>query len=232
MDRVLAVSQAVADGNRLVERGLPFEVIPNFIPDGIGAVPYCEDPRLSLLPDVPYVLFVGDLRRIKGADVLLSAHAQLGADAPPLVLVGRDCGELPVSLPAGVHHFESWPHPLVMAAWAAAAIGVAPSTWPEPCATVVMEGMATGTPMIVSRTGGMTDMIDDEIDGFLVPPGDAVALAAALRRLAMDPVLRERLGSAAKRKVAAFAASAVIPRIEAAYETALAARSAHARSAA
>ena len=48
--------------------------------------------------------------------------------------------------------------------------------WPEPCATVAMEGMVCGKLMIGTRVGGTTDMISDGETGFLVPPKDVAAL--------------------------------------------------------
>jgi glycosyltransferase involved in cell wall biosynthesis len=70
------------------------------------------------------------------------------------------------------------------------------STSPEPFGQVVIEGMASGVPVIAAAAGGPTEVIQDEVSGLLVEPNDAVALAKALRRLAEDPGLRARLGAA------------------------------------
>jgi glycosyltransferase involved in cell wall biosynthesis len=70
------------------------------------------------------------------------------------------------------------------------------STSPEPFGQVVVEGMASGVPVIAAAAGGPTEVIQDEVSGVLVEANNPAALAHALRRLADDPVLRARLGSA------------------------------------
>lgn len=63
---------------------------------------------------------------------------------------------------------------------------------------VLMEAMATGLPVVASRLSGIPELVTDEVDGLLVPAGDAVAIADALERLARDPALRRRLGDAGR----------------------------------
>jgi glycosyltransferase involved in cell wall biosynthesis len=77
---------------------------------------------------------------------------------------------------------------------------------------------------VVSRIGGLPEAVTDGESGLLVAPGDADELAGALERLIGDRALRERLGAGARARVEAFSAPAVVPRYEAAYERALAAR--------
>jgi glycosyltransferase involved in cell wall biosynthesis len=64
--------------------------------------------------------------------------------------------------------------------------------------TKLFEYMAMGRPTVVSAVGQPRDIVDDGVNGLLVPPGDATALAAALERLIMDPELRSRLGACAR----------------------------------
>lgn len=68
----------------------------------------------------------------------------------------------------------------------------------EAAPVVVMEAMACGCPVVVSRIGGTPDMIEDRTDGYLVPQQDAPAIGAALEQLASDPDLRHRMGTAAR----------------------------------
>jgi glycogen synthase len=77
--------------------------------------------------------------------------------------------------------------------------------------------MAAGRPVVGSRVGGLTDLVADGETGLLVPPGDAGALRAAMRRLLDDPALCERMARAAKRRVVNFQVGAVVPRLEQAY---------------
>jgi glycosyltransferase involved in cell wall biosynthesis len=66
-----------------------------------------------------------------------------------------------------------------------------------------MEAMATGLPVVSSRLMGVPELVEDGISGILVPPGDAAALAEALRGLAEDPARRRAMGEAGRRKVEA-----------------------------
>jgi glycosyltransferase involved in cell wall biosynthesis/peptidoglycan/xylan/chitin deacetylase (PgdA/CDA1 family) len=68
---------------------------------------------------------------------------------------------------------------------------------------VLMEAMSTGLPVVASAISGIPELVEDEVSGLLVPPRDAAAIARALRRLATDPALRERLGRAARNRVLA-----------------------------
>ena len=65
----------------------------------------------------------------------------------------------------------------------------------------VYEYLAAGLPVVASRIGQLAEVIQDGVNGLLCPPGDSVALAAALDRLRADPNLRVRLGCAARETV-------------------------------
>jgi glycosyltransferase involved in cell wall biosynthesis len=62
----------------------------------------------------------------------------------------------------------------------------------------ILEAMAAGLPVVASAVGGVPEQVADGETGFLVPPGDETALAAALERLAGDAELRGRLGAAGR----------------------------------
>ena len=66
-----------------------------------------------------------------------------------------------------------------------------------------MEAMSAGLPVVASALSGIPELVDDGSSGLTVPPGDAAAIAAALRRLHDDPDLRVRLGAAARERVVA-----------------------------
>jgi glycosyltransferase involved in cell wall biosynthesis len=221
VDMFLPESRAVADTNgfRARERGAPFHVLPVFVPDDVAEPRVHNEQLLKQLPDEEYLLFVGAFGRYKGVDVLLEAYSGLG-DAPPLVILGYHTSEYPVQteqLPANVHVFIDWPHGAVMEAWRHSVLGLAPSVWAEPFGLVVLEAMAAGRPVIASRIGGLVDLVDEGETGLLVPPGEALALRGAMRRLIGDPELRTRMGRAGKAKVVDFQASSVIPRLERVY---------------
>jgi glycosyltransferase involved in cell wall biosynthesis len=68
---------------------------------------------------------------------------------------------------------------------------------------VLKEAMACELPVVASASGGIPELVEDGVSGFLLPPGDAAALAAALERLAADPALRRRLGRGGRARILA-----------------------------
>lgn len=220
VDMFLPVSEAVANGSGLTAARLPFQVIPNFIPDATHAQEEGTEVYLSVLPGDGFLLFVGDLVHDKGVSVLLEAYASLPA-APPLVLIGRRSSELPRILPPRVIVLHNWPHGAITQAWRRSVLALVPSVWQDPCPTVALEAMAAGRPVIASRIGGLTDIVVDGQTGYLVPPHDVSALREAIAHLLADQALRERMGDAARHRALAFSASRVVPRIEQVYRQVL-----------
>jgi glycosyltransferase involved in cell wall biosynthesis len=84
---------------------------------------------------------------------------------------------------------------------AAADVYCQPNTEPEPFGLAYVEALAAGRPVVASDAGGVREIVD-AATGVLVPPGDDVALAAALTRLIGDPALRARLGAAGPTRAA------------------------------
>lgn len=178
----------------------------------------------AALPDAPFILFVGALRRVKGVAVLFEAYRRLTAP-PPLVLIGTIERDTPEDVPEGAVIVPEMPHASVLRAWDRSLFGVMPSLWPEPFGSVVHEAMSRGRPVIGTTPGGHEDMIGDGESGFLVPPGDVDALAGAMRRLIDDPDLRTAMGERARVVGGAFVAADAIPRFERLYRDAIAAAS-------
>jgi glycosyltransferase involved in cell wall biosynthesis len=92
----------------------------------------------------------------------------------------------------------------VAAAFASADIVVVPSIVDsagnvDGLPNTLLEALAAGRPVVASRVAGIPDVVEDGVNGLLVPPGDPLALAAALQRLVREPQTRERLGRAARR---------------------------------
>jgi glycosyltransferase involved in cell wall biosynthesis len=81
---------------------------------------------------------------------------------------------------------------------------------PEPFGQVVVEGMAAGAAVVATRGGGPSELVRDGVDGLLVAPDDVASMAAALRRLAGDATERQRLGAAARARVAELTDPTVI----------------------
>lgn len=92
----------------------------------------------------------------------------------------------------------------------------------EPFGQVVVEAMGAGCAVLVADAGGPAEVVTDGVDGLTYAMGDAVALSAAMRRLAGDPALRASLGTAAVATATAYTPAALAPRLLAAWEQAVA----------
>jgi len=166
-------------------------------------------------PTGPFrIVFVGALLARKGVDVLLDAVAGLPNTLDwRLDIVGGGSQEAALrrqveGLPDGrVRFLGPQPSGEVQAAMVKAHVVVVPSREgasgrSEGIPVVLMEAMSLARPVIASRLSGIPELVEDGTTGLLVPPDDADALTAALRRLADDPALAERLAAAGRKRVA------------------------------
>ncbi len=92
----------------------------------------------------------------------------------------------------------------------------------EGLGTSVIDAMALGVPPIAFAVGGLLEVIEHDVSGLLVAPGDTAAFGRAATRLIEDPALRERLGLAARARASEFDAATMTLRIEAVYYAVLA----------
>lgn len=88
--------------------------------------------------------------------------------------------------------------------YAASNVVIYPSTAMEPFGLTMLEAMAVGKPMVVTRAGGMPEIISDGINGFVIPIKDFEELAGVINRLLGDPKLARRLGTTGRRMVEAY----------------------------
>jgi glycosyltransferase involved in cell wall biosynthesis len=168
----------------------------------------------------PVVLYLGDISRQKGVHDLVAALAE----TPELRLV---CGGLappsgglePTQLErmpgvSGRVSFPGWLGPeSKRAALSKAAVFVLPS-YAEGLPMALLEAMAWGIPVIATPVGGIPDLITHGENGLLVQPGDVSALTRALRDLAGNVELREKLGRAARARIdQAYALESVLARL-------------------
>jgi glycosyltransferase involved in cell wall biosynthesis len=155
----------------------------------------------------PEILFVGQVIRGKGVDLLLRALSRLeGNWRARIVGEGNHlpaCRDLAEEL--GIAEqvaFTGWvDHDRLDEYYAAARLLVVPSRWPEPFGMVGIEAMARGRPVVAFATGGIPDWLEDGLTGLLVPPGDVDGMAAAIRPLLDNPDLAHRMGLAAVQHV-------------------------------
>ncbi|HZI97499.1 MAG TPA: glycosyltransferase family 4 protein [Actinomycetales bacterium] len=150
------------------------------------------------------VLTVSRIAPQKNLDVLVDAAARTGRDDVAWVVAGDGDGALLERLRARVAASRAPVTFLgarrdVGALMAAADVFALTSTW-EARALVVQEAMAAGTPVVVTDTGGLPDLVAGA--GLLVPVGDAGALANAVRGLLDDPAERARLADAGRARFA------------------------------
>ncbi|MFI5022119.1 MAG: glycosyltransferase [Alphaproteobacteria bacterium] len=215
-DLVIAISQHIAEliiarykidpaRVRLIPRGIDLDF---FDPTNVSP------PRLvqlmqawRLVDGMPVVMLPGRLTRWKGQSVLIEALARLGRKDIRCVLVGSDerrggyrheLEELITARGLGgvvhiVDHVRDMP-----AAYMLADVVVSASTDPEAFGRVVVEAQAMGRPVIATDHGGARETLLEGETGWLIPPGDAAALAEALATaLELDTAAREQLAAAA-----------------------------------
>ncbi len=170
-------------------------------------------PALAVPPGVFTVGFVGTLKTWHGLPLLVEAFALLHARRPGarLLIVG-DGPELDKlradvntrGLTEATHFTGAVANGQVPGLLAAMDVAVAP--YPNLARFYfsplkVFEYMAGGVPVVASRIGQLEKLIEPGVNGLLVPPGDAPALAAALERMCLEPELRKRLGRAGRATV-------------------------------
>ena len=162
--------------------------------------------QLGIPPQGFVVLCVARLRVEKGIDVLIQAMEELGHRATGgvhLVVVGsgpekeRLVGQVSATS-SFVSHFVG--HMSDLAPWYATADVVCVPSRREAFGLVAIEAMAAAKPVVASRVGGLSETIEEGINGLLVEARSARALADALDRLRVDKAERLRLGGEGRRR--------------------------------
>jgi glycosyltransferase involved in cell wall biosynthesis len=176
------------------------------IPNGVHLSAYTDrvapplDWDVTLKPGT-YGVFLGRLKQRKGVDVLLQALARTAVTSTPQLVIAGD-GEERYALESLSRELNLADRVRFVGAVAGTAkayllqnarFGVIPSrTW-EAFGLVVLEGYASGLPMLATDMPGLADLIVPEKTGLLVPPESPAALAAALERLFTDDALVRRM---------------------------------------
>jgi glycosyltransferase involved in cell wall biosynthesis len=178
------------------------QTIARVVPNGVAEGEFAEVP---LRPNATDLLYIGELRHLKGVDLLIDAVASLRACGQKLTatIVGRGNARLELEEQvrrAGLDEAIRFVSPLrAREAFALGRILVVPSR-AESFPYIVLEGAAAGKPLVVTKVGGIPDLVGPLADR-LVEPGDALALQRAVANAVNQPdrivsdsrLLRERV---------------------------------------
>ena len=218
--KTIAISDFIADyidktfgtdPKRIVT--IPRGVDPaRFSPENVAPQRMIQLSTAWRLPDgAPVIMLPGRLTRWKGQLVLIEALARLDRDDYCCLLVGSDQGRTryraeieqrirKLGLAGRVRIIDDLPD--MPAAYMLADIVVSASTDPEAFGRVAVEGQSMGRLVIATEHGGALETVIPGRTGWLVPPADPDALAAALvEALAVEPELRNRIGEDAREHV-------------------------------
>ena len=206
----------------LIARYLPgdYEVIPN----GVEVDRY-ETASPIDLGDGRTVLFLGRIERRKGLEVLVQAMTRLRDLEAKLVVAGsgpeeRACRTLARRLDLDVLFLGAVHDDVKARLFKSADAYCAPARGGESFGIVLIEAMAAGAPVVCSDVPGFRAVAEGA--GLLVAPGDAGALADALRRVLTDESKARAMSAAGRRAAAGFDWSLLAERLEDAYARALA----------
>jgi glycosyltransferase involved in cell wall biosynthesis len=180
-----------------------------------------EDITPAPVPDEPHILYVGQLIRGKGVDLLLRALRQIACRFTATIAgTGHAAEALRAQCEAsGLSErvrFAGWvPHRALGACYAAARVVAVPSRWPEPFGMIGLEAMRHARPVVGFAVGGIPDWLAHEETGLLVPEQDIAGLARALERLLTDHALASAYGRAGyERARTMFGFDAYLDRLE------------------
>jgi len=155
------------------------------------------------------LLFTGRLAAVKGLPILLEAVARLAPEHPDIeLLLAGDGPDRPaleqraadLGITDRVRFLGYQSSDQVRALLQETDVFALPS-FAEGVPVVLMEAMASGVPVVTTRIAGIPELVEDDVSGFVVPPGDVAALVAAIDALLRDPSLRSRLGAAGRATV-------------------------------
>jgi glycosyltransferase involved in cell wall biosynthesis len=180
--------------SKFVAAGWPAEKIavkPNFldpdpgIGDGTGG----------------YAVFVGRLSPEKGIATMLEAWHRLPQPVPLKVIGDGPLAQEIRTFASDHPHVELLgrrPLGEVLEIIGSASFLVMPSIWYETFGRTIIEAFAKGTPVIASRLGAMTELVEDGKTGLLFTPGDATDLTSKILAISSDDAMRQKVGRAAR----------------------------------
>lgn len=190
--------------------GAAFDKKIRVIPGGVDAslfppeMDYSGIEKKYNLKDKKLVLFSGKLTRYKGVRYLIQAAKGINAiigiagDGPERKNLENLAKELNLSNIMFFGHLGSRE---LRELYYKADVCVVPSIWDEPLGLVVLEAMATKTPVVVTRKGGIPLMVKDGINGLFVRPRNAKEIAEKVNSLLASEDMRRKMGERARQTV-------------------------------
>jgi glycosyltransferase involved in cell wall biosynthesis len=200
-DRILVPSEFVHDD--LVARGVTSSKI-DVVPYGVDINQFAPGNGRQMTDHLS-VLYVGQVGYRKGLHHLSEALKLPAARSSRLTVVGpiTKGGRDLLASAEGAVYLGRVDQERLAAVYAAADVFVLPSL-AEGMALVVLEAMSAGLPVIVTPETGYGGIIRDGVEGFIVPPRDAKAIADRLGRFAASPELRATMGAAARARAVQY----------------------------
>lgn len=208
--RVVVCSQAMRNEMQSVF-GLPPEHV-SVIHNGVDIGTLRNEPGTQVSITLPeqgkIIAFLGRFVKEKGVEILLEAAASLMHRGHDVHLVYGGRGPLQQELQhrareLGVMHRVHFPGFLAdkerNALLAKASVAVFPSHY-EPFGIVALEAMGAGTPVVVSDTGGLAEIVEHGVDGWKVRPGDLPGLVATIEHVLFDEAAARAAAERAKEK--------------------------------
>lgn len=200
--------------------GQPVHTLHSFVPDGLYESGW-QTERPDFLPGHDgYLLYVGQLSRYKGVDVLVDAYQRLQSP-PPLIMLGTPHPTCPEAgaLPVGVTMRTNVAHRSVIAAMVRASCVVVPSVGPDSLPMTVSEAQNCGVPVIASAVGGIPEQVLDGQTGWLVPAADEQALTDRLADFLASADQAKAMGEAGRLHGRRFTAAHGVGAFEEALQT-------------
>jgi glycosyltransferase involved in cell wall biosynthesis len=202
VDRVLAPSRFLWD--MFVRNGFPADRI-DVSPYGYGIdVAWLQQLRERPSGGPIRIGYIGQIDHIKGVDVLVKAflRAELGdraelrihGDMSKRPAFAADLERLAAGSPA-VQFGGPFDRAAIADVMSELDLIVVPSVWYENAPVTISEAFAARRPVVATNLGGMSDLVEHEVNGLLFEKGDVQGLTDSLRRLVLDQSLRERLRS-------------------------------------
>jgi glycosyltransferase involved in cell wall biosynthesis len=155
--------------------------------------------------DNDYVLYCGRVASGKGIESLLRAHESAGYGWRLIIAGEGPLSDLLKSRQGRNVHFTGQLTGAALTEMVKnASVIVVPSTIPENCPMAALEAMAHGKPVVGARSGGIPEIIDDGVTGFLFDAQDDAQLRLHIDRLMSDRLLRTKMGKAARLRAEAL----------------------------